>query len=81
MMVKAWLNPKDLLQVNAFKSMYLQNRRLGLTIELSFAGAIEATSDEVFAKADPVLIKEYFRRYGKRKTLHRIRNQPVFSRY
>lgn len=80
-MPKPWLNSKDLLQVNAFKSVYLQNRRLGLTIELSFAGAIEATSDKMFAKADPELIKEYFRQYGSRKTLHRIKNQPVFSIY
>lgn len=80
-MTSPWLNPKDMLQVNAFKSIYLQNRRLGWTIELSFAGAIEVTSDKVFAKADPKLVKEYFKRYGRTKSLHRIKNQPVFSRY
>ena len=77
-MPKPWLNAKDLLQVNAFKSIYIQNRRLGFAIELAFAGAIEATSDKVFAKADPKLIERYLKKYGRRKTLHRVKNQPVY---
>jgi len=78
-MPKPWLSSLDLLQVNAFKSIYVQNRRLGLTIELAFAGAIEATSDKIFKKANSELVKEYLEKYGRRKTLHRVKNEPVFS--
>lgn len=73
-MPKPWLNPLDLLQVNAFKSIYVQNRRLGFTREMSFAGAIAATSDKIFKDADPKLVERYLKKYGHRKTMHRVKN-------
>jgi len=78
---KPWLSQLDLLQVNAFKSIYLQHRRLGLTIEMSFAGAVEATSDKIFEQADPKLIERYLITYGGRKTMHRVKNQPSYAGY
>ena len=71
----------DFVQVNAFKSIYLQNRRLGFTIEESFADAIATTSDKMFERADPQLVERYLKKYGRRKTMHRVKNQPVFGRY
>lgn len=77
-MPKPWLSKLDLLQVKAFKSVYCQNLRLGDTKEQAFATAIVMTCDEVFKETDPELIKEYFKRYGKRKAVQRIENQPAY---
>ena len=67
----------DLLQVNAFKSILRQNLRIGYSLEESFADAVASTSDTVFKKADPELIKEYIGTYIK--TVHRVKNQPVYA--
>lgn len=77
-MPRPWLNKIDFVQVNAFKSIFRQNLRMGHSIDESFAGAIESTSDKVFKKANPELIKEYVQKYGDKKTTHRIKNQPVY---
>lgn len=73
-MPKPWLNRRNLLQVNAFKSIFKQNLRLGLSIDEAFVCALEATSDEVFKKADPELVKKYLEKYGNKKTtiIHRV---------
>ena len=75
-MPKLWLSGKNLLQVNAFKSVFKQNLRLGFTIDFAFAGAIEATSDKIFKRANPKLVKEYLENYGKQRTtvIHRVDN-------
>ena len=39
---------RDRLQAEAFKSFYKFHRLAGLSIEISFAGAIEKTSDDAF---------------------------------
>lgn len=75
-MPKPWLNRLDLLQVNAFKSIYCQNLRLGQTTDEAFTNAIAATSDKIFKKADPELVKRYLKEYGKTK--HRIKNRPAY---
>lgn len=67
-MPSLWLSKRDFVQVNAFKSVFKQNLRLGFTKELAFAGAIEVTSDKAFKKADPELIKKYLEKYGKKRT-------------
>jgi len=54
-----YLSKMDMVQVHAFYSIYKQNIRLGSSNEQAFADAIEATSDEVFEKADPKLVEEY----------------------
>ena len=54
------------IQVRAFRSIFkwaVLND--DLSFEAAFAHAICATSDEVFAKADPELIKEWQAKYKK----------------
>ena len=53
------LTPKDRLQVNAFKSIFHQNLRLGLSVEEAFAEGLVVTSDERFEKCDSKLIQKY----------------------
>lgn len=61
MMPRPYVSRRGMVQVNAFKSIFKQNLRLGHTKEESFVDAITATSDDKARKADPRLIEEYMK--------------------
>jgi len=68
-----------MMQVNALKSVYCQNLRLGYPKDIAFADAIATTSDKALKKADPKLVELYFKNYGKDKAKQRIKNQPAYA--
>jgi len=60
-----FMKPRDTLQVRAFMTVYRCHPELPNTER--FSGAIVATSDDVFAKADPELVEQWLEGYSKRK--------------
>ena len=57
-----FLTPRDNLQVRAFISVWACHPELPATER--FSGAIVATSDDVFARAKPELIEQWFKEFS-----------------
>jgi len=66
---------QERMQVTAFHAIYRRLRRADQehrkSREEDFVEAILATSDEVVAKADPVLMEQWIQEYGS------VRSRPI----